>query len=241
MPETLIIRLNDSAVDKVCWARQVDATEQAAETFSGPLADAAPAALGCRVVVLVPCTEILTTSTSVPSRNLQKIAAAVPNLLEEQFATNIDELHFAMGRRNEDGQIAVAVVSREKMDSWLKQLHRAGIWPEVMVPDYLALPFREKVWSLLIEEGACRVRTATWAGFAVDADNLPLLLTGMVDESGESGPEQISLIECGRGEEDSASQGAMILPASLASLGLYIKVRSEERRVGKECRSRWSP
>ena len=33
---------------------------------------------------------------------------------------------------------------------------------------------------------------------------------------------------------------AMLLPTALASM-IDIGVRSEERRVGKECRSRWSP
>ena len=31
------------------------------------------------------------------------------------------------------------------------------------------------------------------------------------------------------------------LPFAILSLGLVTLIRSEERRVGKECRSRWSP
>ena len=33
-----------------------------------------------------------------------------------------------------------------------------------------------------------------------------------------------------------------IIPTMMAEMGLsHLKLRSEERRVGKECRSRWSP
>ena len=37
------------------------------------------------------------------------------------------------------------------------------------------------------------------------------------------------------------SQGGTILAATKRGLGKYSAERSEERRVGKECRSRWSP
>src|SRR5712691_12247178 len=30
-------------------------------------------------------------------------------------------------------------------------------------------------------------------------------------------------------------------PSSVISISVWLKMRSEERRVGKECRSRWSP
>ena len=39
----------------------------------------------------------------------------------------------------------------------------------------------------------------------------------------------------------SAGPHAAALRRSIAGLGLAARSRSEERRVGKECRSRWSP
>src|SRR2546430_5922842 len=35
--------------------------------------------------------------------------------------------------------------------------------------------------------------------------------------------------------------GGLNPPSGRAAIALYTSVRSEERRVGKECRSRWSP
>ena len=41
---------------------------------------------------------------------------------------------------------------------------------------------------------------------------------------------------------DAAARGVVVLPATGRALAnLPPLVRSEERRVGKECRSRWSP
>ena len=32
-----------------------------------------------------------------------------------------------------------------------------------------------------------------------------------------------------------------VMPPILAAISVFLSTRSEERRVGKECRSRWSP
>ena len=42
-------------------------------------------------------------------------------------------------------------------------------------------------------------------------------------------------------ELDSSSDRVMVAQALLGQLGKALTARSEERRVGKECRSRWSP
>ena len=54
-------------------------------------------------------------------------------------------------------------------------------------------------------------------------------------------------IEIIEGYDNNKIQGITIckdyffMPVRISGLGKTIRVRSEERRVGKECRSRWSP
>src|SRR5256885_16933156 len=53
-----------------------------------------------------------------------------------------------------------------------------------------------------------------------------------------------ALAGIGKAVENSANSALSTgsrLSSSMASLGDRVKTRSEERRVGKECRSRWSP
>ena len=47
------------------------------------------------------------------------------------------------------------------------------------------------------------------------------------------------LTACGKGNGGNGNGGSSAADASLAKQ--YVFKRSEERRVGKECRSRWSP
>src|SRR5258708_39159900 len=62
----------------------------------------------------------------------------------------------------------------------------------------------------------------------------------IVDEENEPSVASVSLFET-----ETAIEGVTavlpLLPASAALLSSLLDDRSEERRVGKECRSRWSP
>ena len=42
-------------------------------------------------------------------------------------------------------------------------------------------------------------------------------------------------------DADTARSTVLLVPAPFDRLYVYYVIRSEERRVGKECRSRWSP
>ena len=78
------------------------------------------------VVVLVPGEQVLLTAAAVPSRQQRQIVQAVPNVVEEQLALDIDDCHFAIGDRNEAGEVSVAVVSLEDMYRWQSTLVRCG-------------------------------------------------------------------------------------------------------------------
>src|SRR5450755_1448661 len=80
---------------------------------SGALANAVAAAAGRHVCVLVPGTDVLLLEPEVPARAGTKLAQIVPCALEEQLADDIDDLHFAIGRRSADSlRTQVAVVAR---------------------------------------------------------------------------------------------------------------------------------
>ena len=87
---------------------------------SGPLALAAPRAAGRRVCVLVPGAEVLLAEPEVPVRAGAKVQQLVPYALEEHLAEDIDELHFAVGKRiGESARAPVAVVARAPIEAWL--------------------------------------------------------------------------------------------------------------------------
>jgi general secretion pathway protein L len=159
----------------------------------GSLESAASAARGSRVTVLVPGVEVLLARAAVPALSRQRLLKAVPYALEDQLAADVETLHFAVGGPDDAGQPAVAVVARERMDAWLEALRAAGINPNALTPDTLAVPWRENTWSVLVLGERALVRSGLQDGFAAEAESLNALLRLQLDGAGEAPPESIEL------------------------------------------------
>lgn len=190
----LFIRFNPSSPDEVDWLRMDEPARHDLAVHHDPLPDIAAAAAGCRVILLVPGAEVLLTTAAVPGGNRQKIAGAVPYALEEQLASDVDNLHFALGERRDDGRISAAVVVKTQLDGWLERLRQAGIEPDAIAPDILALPWTSGTWTVLMDEDRALVRTARQTGFVADGDNLDTLLRLALNEAGDARPERIRII-----------------------------------------------
>ncbi len=184
-----------------CWVVRDD-ERPAGSLFRGALTETVKQAAGARVVVLVPGVDVLLASTQLPGLNRQRLTRAVPFALEEQLASDVEELHFALGHRDDDGHIHNAVVARDKIAAWLELLRAAGLQADVMLSEVLAVP-REAAndagrhWSLLIDGARCLLRTDNQRGLALDLDNLSVVLQAALDEAGDSLPTGLDIKICG--------------------------------------------
>ena len=123
------------------------------------------------VVVLVPGEKVLLTAAAVPSRQQRQIMQAVPNVVEEQLALDIDDCHFAIGDRNEAGEISVAVVSLEDMSRWQSTLSDVGVKPTLMYSDTLTGPWTRGI-SITIDGKRAHFRSGKFAGFTVPSHQI---------------------------------------------------------------------
>lgn len=164
---------------------------------TGSLAEAAREASGCQLIVLVPGTAVTLTEASIPSRQRQHILSAVPYALEDQLASDIELLHFALGPRSDAGVVAVAVVSRELMDRWLGALRSAGLEPDTMIPDLLALPVINEGWVAMRDESRLWLRQGPYAGAVVDGAEATQWLDLVLSELAEDQrPTRIRWLDC---------------------------------------------
>lgn len=149
MAEFLVIRLGESVDDAVSWIVVDSQGTRRGNPGSGTLAEAAGAALDRPAIVLVPGAEVITLFANIPAKGA-RLLAALPYALEDQLAEDVDNLHFAAGKRDDNGRMPVAVVTRERMDEWLQGLHEAGIYPQRMVPEYHGLLRTPNTLSMLV-------------------------------------------------------------------------------------------
>jgi general secretion pathway protein L len=134
----------------------------------GTLMDAAAQAQGRRVTAILPAEQVTLLHVEVPSRNPQKVLQAVPFMLEDKLAEDVESLHFALGERGAAGQL-VAVVSRPRLRRCLDELTAAGIVPMRIVPDVCAVSPETEAVVTVLGDGTALLRFPDGSGFGTDA------------------------------------------------------------------------
>lgn len=173
MADTLLVRLAPGTEGIRDWLL-VDAEGQIKTPVQIGVPSDAVVAGARRIVALVPGEQVALHEARVPGRNRQRVLRAIPFALEEQLASDVDELHFALGQALDEDRYPVAVVERVQMDAWVETLREAGISAHQWVPETLALPHGEG-WDLLTEAGRTLVRSGDYSGFVCDTVNLPVM------------------------------------------------------------------
>ncbi len=159
MADWLLIRLPRTPEQPATWLTVDPRGNPSGPPQSGPLSLAAPRSVGRRICVLVPGTDVLLAEPEVPMKAGTKLQQVVPYALEEQLADDIDDLHFAIGKRAADSaRTPVAVIRRSLMDEWLTSLKASGLEPESMYTESDLLPQNPGQSVALMEEDVVVVR-----------------------------------------------------------------------------------
>jgi general secretion pathway protein L len=187
MADWLLLRLPRETQAEASWIL-VDARGNALSApQSGPLELATQRAAGRRICVLVPGTDVLLTEPELPAKAGAKLQQIVPYALEEQLAEDIDDLHFAIGKRAPDSTTTpVAVVGLSLMDEWTTALKTAGLAPEAMYVESDLLPVNPGHAVALLEDDVVTVRPPAGATISMPTDALSEALQ-LVRPSGEAG------------------------------------------------------
>jgi general secretion pathway protein L len=173
MSDWLLLRLPHADAELATWL-VVDARgAPISPPQSGPLTLAAARAPGRRVCLLVSGAEVLLAEPEVPVKAGAKLQQLVPYALEEQLAEDIEDLHFALGKRSaESTRVPVAVVARALLDAWLAELRGAGIEPDAVYADSELLPANPGQAVALLEADTISVRPPGGTPVTLPADAL---------------------------------------------------------------------
>ena len=173
MADWLLLRLPRTSEEPATWLIADPRGAPLGPPQAGPLALAAARVAGRRVCVLVPGADVLLAEPEVPAKLGAKLQQLVPYALEEHLADDIDELHFAIGKRSgETMRTPVAVVARALLDEWLATLRAAGIEPDVLYADSDLLPQNPGQAVALLEKDAVFVRAPGSSPVTLPADAL---------------------------------------------------------------------
>jgi general secretion pathway protein L len=173
MADWLLIRLPRVPDQAATWLVVDSRGAPTGPPQSGPLSLATPRSTSRRICVLVPGTDVLLAEPELPTKAGTKLSQLAPYALEEQLADDIDDLHFAIGKRPSDStKTPVAVVTRTLMDQWVGSLKQNGLDPEVMYADSDLLPQNPGQAVALLEEDIVVVRPPGGLPVTLPADAL---------------------------------------------------------------------
>jgi general secretion pathway protein L len=177
MSETLVIRLRAADEAPASWLVVDPNGARSGPLQSGPVGDVLPLATGRRVILLLPGTEVTLAEPELPLKGGARLAQVVPYALEEQLASDVEALHFAVGPRRA-GAVGtpVAVVSRALMQRWMDECAAAGVAPDAAYADTAAVPGAATGCTLLLDETQLYVRRADALPHVIDAASLAAAL-----------------------------------------------------------------
>ena len=184
-----------------------------------PLDIVARSVVGEQVVAVVPGLNVWLVSVTSPPMSHSTLEKAVPFLLEEQLSCPVESLHFSLGKQNKDGTLPVVVLARNLMTSWLDELHKVGIQPQIFVCEPLLLPWKPRSWTLLLAPTKVVVRTGWDSGFALDPDHLEPLLTLALHSHNQEKPELLHVLDSCKGYKH----------GNFSELGISVKVEQMTR------------
>lgn len=187
MNEQIIIRLGSQPEQVISWLVWAPLTQDI--IASGEIAgvselNALAERLGKRpVIALVPAADVLLKKVALPAKPTKQLLQALPFMLEEDQAEDIDKLYIATGKAELiNGQYwqQVALCQRQRLEQWLGWLEQAGFTVSRLLPDAILLP-AEAVPCCIALQQQWLLRQDDWQATAIESSWWPdyLALAGL--------------------------------------------------------------
>ncbi len=227
MAEFVVIRIASDRGQEAEWIVVDDNGTRRSPPSAGTLAEAAARVRNRPVIVLLPATEILTTTVNLPIRGGARLNAALPYALEEQVAADVESMHFAAGDRRDSGVRPVAAVAREQLDGWLEQIQDAGIQPWKLLPENYGVARVPGTMSVLVDGSRIMFNDGEDLEFVLDGANPSdaLVAAGrLADRQHDDVPEQSGhlVVWCSAEDEERLSHDWIALRHELSSVDINL-------------------
>ncbi|MGB6977156.1 MAG: type II secretion system protein GspL [Gammaproteobacteria bacterium] len=187
----LLIRFQPALWPRVTWALVNKAGIITLGPQQNTLAEIPQPQNGETITILVPGADVLIMSVNLPYSSHMQLRKATPYALEDQLIADIETQHFALGSIQLDKAVHVAVIAKQQLQDWLAALQEANIQPEIMLPDYLAIPYEEGAWTMVLEPQSALIRTDKEVGYSVAPEYLKLFFRSLIAKAKTDLPERL--------------------------------------------------
>ncbi len=134
-------------------------------------------------VYVVPGSDILSTSAVVPSRQYRQILQTVPFVVEEKLAVDVEDCFFALGNRDDQGEVLVAVADLALMRQWSSEIEMFPFNVIAVIAEH-SLINAEKANAALLDQGQLHFHLQKEGPVSLPESELSLAAASL--EEGES-------------------------------------------------------
>lgn len=184
---------------QVEWLVRPAAGENAAHTFQTldtlrqSLEAIDPGLFELEVVLLIGGEQCYSTQVNIPSKQARHIAQALPYMLEDQLAEDVETFQFVSGGRGKDGNVSVLACNKAFISLIAEAFRHQDVPLDAIIPDMLSLPLHEGQWTFLVDAKTLSVRTGQLMGLTIEMDALPVVAKSLLQDETRS-PQQIHVI-----------------------------------------------
>lgn len=176
MNVTYFIQLFDDQLKNCNWLRFNERTP-AGQARQGELTEILTEAASSRLVLILPAASVVLHKVSIVAKSRSQIAAALPYALEDELASDIEQMHFAYRSldKQSDNQL-VAVVDRDLMQRLHALITQHQFESVLLLPQILLVPWQADSWALFVQREQALLRKDLSDGYAMDVVVMPELL-----------------------------------------------------------------
>ncbi len=200
MPQ-LLIRVLEQAADSPLQWYVLDENKQTRSSGNGRILALKQLLMGegswlenpSNVIVMLPAESFLFLNCSVPGRSSGQIRKALPFVVEEYLASDIDRVHIAHGPIQRGKKVPCLAIDKSLLEDWRHRFEEIGLKVGSMFPETLLLKRESGHIVLLFEETRALLASEDHL-LGVEKELLPMALTSLLQtRSGdESEPVQIA-------------------------------------------------
>jgi general secretion pathway protein L len=150
------------------------------------------------LVIVVPAENVLALNSEVPGRSVGQIRRALPFVVEEFVAADIEGMHLAHGPIRRGSPVRVNLIDRDYLEDWLSCFQSLSLKPGHMVSDAELLPVDAGEATVLLESETALVRTEDQAA-SIDRENLGMALDSL----------EVNTVRIVNGELDGLTSGQL--------------------------------
>ena len=124
-----------------------------------------------RIVLLVPGENVVSITVTIPPKLYGKDLKQVIDLaLEDYVSEPAEEIHAVTLRARGSEEVTLLLTRKKTMQGWLDAVAATKGICTAVVPDYLALPWSPRTWSLWFQQERLIVRSGVWEGWSAETE-----------------------------------------------------------------------